>query len=165
VTKGPNAFRTISEAAETLGVAQHVLRFWETKFTFISPTKRAGGRRFYRPQDIDLLLGVKTLLHDKGYTIRGVQSLFKAHGLKAITNPQHEVLNSQEVQYNPEAIIEPEALDANEIESKAVTDAKIARKLSQETRDSFLSIARMLETAQATLGNSLSKARTRGKFS
>ncbi|WAC48813.1 MerR family transcriptional regulator [Asticcacaulis sp. SL142] len=83
-TKGPHAFRTISETADALGVQQHVLRFWETKFTFVRPTKRAGGRRFYRPQDIVLLQGIKALLHDRGYTIRGVQKLYKDQGQKAI---------------------------------------------------------------------------------
>jgi DNA-binding transcriptional MerR regulator len=82
--KGPNAFRTISEAAEELGVPQHVLRFWETKFSFIRPMKRAGGRRFYRPQDLVLLQGVRRLLHDEGYTIKGVQKLHKEHGLKRL---------------------------------------------------------------------------------
>ncbi|HRD45598.1 MAG TPA: MerR family transcriptional regulator, partial [Caulobacter sp.] len=75
MAKGPNAFRTISEAADELGVPQHVLRFWETKFSFIRPMKRAGGRRFYRPQDIAVLRGVRALLHDEGYTIKGVQKL------------------------------------------------------------------------------------------
>jgi DNA-binding transcriptional MerR regulator len=81
VAKGPNAFRTISEAAEELGVPQHVLRFWETKFSFIRPMKRAGGRRFYRPQDIAVLSGVRALLHAEGYTIKGVQKLHREHGI------------------------------------------------------------------------------------
>jgi DNA-binding transcriptional MerR regulator len=80
--KGPDAFRTISEAAVELGVPQHVLRFWETKFSFIRPMKRGGGRRFYRRQDIDILRGVRTLLHEEGYTIKGVQRLHKAQGYK-----------------------------------------------------------------------------------
>lgn len=79
--KSPDAFRTISEAASELGVAQHVLRFWETKFSFIRPMKRAGGRRFYRRQDIEVLRGVRTLLHDEGYTIKGVQRLHKEQGV------------------------------------------------------------------------------------
>lgn len=84
MAKGPNAFRTISEAADELGVPQHVLRFWETRFSFVSPMKRAGGRRFYRPQDILLLAGVRRLLHDEGYTIKGVQKLHKDHGVKVL---------------------------------------------------------------------------------
>ena len=82
MVKGPEAFRTISEAATELGVPQHVLRFWETKFSFIRPMKRAGGRRFYRRQDIEVLRGVRTLLHDNGYTIKGVQRLHKEHGVR-----------------------------------------------------------------------------------
>jgi len=84
VAKGPDAFRTISEAADELNVPQHVLRFWETKFSFIRPMKRAGGRRFYRPQDIAVLRGVRGLLHDQGYTIKGVQKLHKEQGLKRL---------------------------------------------------------------------------------
>jgi DNA-binding transcriptional MerR regulator len=81
VSKGPEAFRTISEAAEELSVPQHVLRFWETKFAFIRPMKRAGGRRFYRPQDLAVLKGVRRLLHDEGYTIKGVQRLHREQGV------------------------------------------------------------------------------------
>ena len=81
MSKGPEAFRTISEAADELNVPQHVLRFWETKFAFIRPMKRAGGRRFYRPQDIAVLRGVRRLLHDEGYTIKGVQRLHREQGV------------------------------------------------------------------------------------
>lgn len=84
MAKGPNAFRTISEAADELGVPQHVLRFWETKFSFIRPMKRAGGRRFYRPQDIAVLRGVRALLHDEGLTIKGVQKLHKEQGVRRL---------------------------------------------------------------------------------
>ena len=84
MSKGPDAFRTISEAADALGVPQHVLRFWETKFSFIRPMKRAGGRRFYRPQDIQVLRGVQRLLHDEGYTIKGVQKLHRDQGLRRL---------------------------------------------------------------------------------
>ncbi|HQR89862.1 MAG TPA: MerR family transcriptional regulator [Caulobacter sp.] len=84
MAKGPNAFRTISEAAEELGVPQHVLRFWETKFSFIRPMKRAGGRRFYRPQDIAVLNGVRVLLYGEGLTIKGVQKLHRDQGLSHV---------------------------------------------------------------------------------
>ena len=80
MSKGPDAFRTISEAADEIGVAQHVLRFWETKFSFIRPMKRAGGRRFYRPADLVILRGIRRLLHDEGYTIAGVQKLYREQG-------------------------------------------------------------------------------------
>jgi DNA-binding transcriptional MerR regulator len=84
VQKGPDAFRTISEAAEELGVPQHVLRFWETKFSFIRPMKRAGGRRFYRPHDLTVLAGVRDLLHKEGFTIKGVQKLYRDQGSKRL---------------------------------------------------------------------------------
>lgn len=84
MAKGPEAFRTISEAADELSVPQHVLRFWETKFPFIRPMKRAGGRRFYRPSDIAVLKGVRRLLHDEGYTIKGVQRLCREQGVKRL---------------------------------------------------------------------------------
>ncbi|MFI4935822.1 MAG: MerR family transcriptional regulator [Caulobacterales bacterium] len=84
MAKGPEAFRSISEAADELGVPQHVLRFWETKFSFIRPMKRAGGRRFYRPQDIVVLGELRRLLHDEGYTIKGVQKLHREHGIKRL---------------------------------------------------------------------------------
>ena len=79
-SKGPEAFRTISEVAEELDLPQHVLRFWETRFTQIRPMKRGGGRRYYRPDDIDLLRGIRTLLYGEGYTIRGVQRILKEQG-------------------------------------------------------------------------------------
>ena len=82
MAKGPEAFRSISEASDALGVPQHVLRFWETKFSFIRPMKRAGGRRFYRPQDIVVLAEVRRLLHDEGYTIKGVQKLHRELGAR-----------------------------------------------------------------------------------
>jgi DNA-binding transcriptional MerR regulator len=84
--KSPDAFRTISEAATELRVPQHVLRFWETRFTQIKPMKRAGGRRYYRPADMELLGGIRALLYDEGYTIRGVQRIFKEEGVNYITS-------------------------------------------------------------------------------
>ena len=84
MTKGPDAFRTISEASDELGVPQHVLRFWETRFSFIRPMKRAGGRRFYRPHDIAILRGVRRLLHDDGMSIKGVQQLHREAGVRRL---------------------------------------------------------------------------------
>ncbi len=78
--KSPDAFRTISEVADSLNVPQHVLRFWETRFSQIRPMKRGGGRRYYRPNDIDLLKGIRELLYGQGYTIRGVQRILKESG-------------------------------------------------------------------------------------
>jgi DNA-binding transcriptional MerR regulator len=82
--KAPDAFRTISEVAEALDIPQHVLRFWETRFTQIKPMKRSGGRRYYRPDDVDLLKGIRRLLYGEGYTIRGVQRILKEHGIASV---------------------------------------------------------------------------------
>ncbi|CAK01671.1 MerR family transcriptional regulator [Bartonella tribocorum] len=83
--KSSDAFRTISEVAELLELPQHVLRFWETRFRQIKPMKRGGGRRYYRPVDVDLLNGIKQLLYDQGYTIKGVQRLLKENGVAFVT--------------------------------------------------------------------------------
>ncbi len=82
--KAPDAFRTISEVADELDIPQHVLRFWETRFAQIKPMKRSGGRRYYRPDDVDLLKGIRRLLYGEGYTIRGVQRILKEHGIKSV---------------------------------------------------------------------------------
>jgi DNA-binding transcriptional MerR regulator len=84
VDKAPDAFRTISEVADDLDLPQHVLRFWETRFAQIRPMKRGGGRRYYRPEDVDLLRGIRHLLYGEGYTIRGVQRILKDEGVKFV---------------------------------------------------------------------------------
>jgi DNA-binding transcriptional MerR regulator len=173
VSKGPLALRTISETADQLGVQQHVLRFWETKFPFIRPTKRAGGRRFYRPQDIDMLIGVKTLLYDRGYTIRGVQKLFKDEGQKAILGANAAAVADVSVATESGLVM---AADVDEAVAEAggtayaFTPADLAsmQKMSQETRDKFLDIAKTLEEAQEALGRQLGRngrGVNRGKFS
>ena len=83
INKSKSAFRTIAEVADELGVATHVLRFWETKFPQIKPMKRAGGRRYYRPDDVELVRKIRDLLYDKRYTTEGVQKVIKEKGLKA----------------------------------------------------------------------------------
>ena len=82
--KSPDAFRTISEAAEELDLPQHVLRFWETRFSTIKPLKRGGGRRYYRPEDVQLLKGIRHLLYDQGFTIKGVQRILKEQGARQV---------------------------------------------------------------------------------
>jgi len=84
IDKSPEAFRTISEVGADLNIPQHVLRFWETRFTQIRPLKRSGGRRYYRPDDIDLIKAIRHLLYGQGYTIRGVQRILKEQGVKAV---------------------------------------------------------------------------------
>src|ERR1700685_4007291 len=84
--KSAEAFRTISEVAEELALPQHVLRFWESRFAQVKPVKRAGGRRYYRPEDIDLLKGIRALLYSDGLTIRGVQKVLKERGLRHVAD-------------------------------------------------------------------------------
>jgi len=84
--KAPDAFRTISEVADEIDVPQHVLRFWESRFPQIRPMKRGGGRRYYRPDDVDLLRGVRHLLYGEGYTIRGVQRILREQGTGVVQN-------------------------------------------------------------------------------
>lgn len=108
MAKGPEAFRSISEAADALGVPQHVLRFWETKFAFIRPMKRAGGRRFYRPGDIAVLAEVRRLLHDEGYTIKGVQKLHRELGAKRFLSGE----TASPPQPDAPPLVEPLSLDA-----------------------------------------------------
>src|SRR3954454_17551419 len=84
--KSPQAFRTISEVAAQLGVPQHVLRFWETRFVQVRPVKRAGGRRYYRPEEVDLLRGIRSLLYSDGYTIKGAQKVLREQGIRHVMN-------------------------------------------------------------------------------
>ena len=88
--KSPGAFRTISEVADALNVPQHVLRFWESKFSQVKPMKRGGGRRYYRPEDVHLLRGIRNLLYHEGYTIRGVQKVLKDAGTKVVVDTGRE---------------------------------------------------------------------------
>lgn len=88
--RSADAFRTISEVAEDLDLPQHVLRFWETRFTQIRPLKRGGGRRYYRPDDVELLRAIRHLLYGEGYTIRGVQRILKEQGVKAVISLRPE---------------------------------------------------------------------------
>jgi DNA-binding transcriptional MerR regulator len=99
LNKAPEAFRTISEVAEGLDVPQHVLRFWETRFTQIRPMKRGGGRRYYRPNDVDLLNGIRQLLYGEGYTIRGVQRILRDHGVAHVT-----AIGRGEIRPEPEGV-------------------------------------------------------------
>ncbi len=84
MNKSPEAFRTISEVAETLDVPPHVLRFWESRFTQVKPVKRGGGRRYYRPEDVRLLRGIRGLLYDDGMTIKGVQKILRERGVRHV---------------------------------------------------------------------------------
>ncbi len=117
-TKSAAAFRTISEVAGALDIPQHVLRFWESKFSQIKPLKRGGGRRYYRPDDITLLQRIKALLYDDGYTIKGVQKLLREGGLK---------LSGGDAAAAP-AVAAPAPLDATQAELKAILDELLAAR-------------------------------------
>ncbi|QEN87096.1 MerR family transcriptional regulator [Labrys sp. KNU-23] len=103
--KAPDAFRTISEVAEDLDLPQHVLRFWETRFSQIKPLKRGGGRRYYRPDDIDLLKGIRYYLYGEGYTIKGVQRILKERGNRHVI----EIGRAQNEDYVPPVAVIPRA--------------------------------------------------------
>ncbi|MDE1174408.1 MAG: MerR family transcriptional regulator [Parvibaculaceae bacterium] len=107
--KSREAFRTISEVAEELDVPQHVLRFWESKFTQIRPMKRGGGRRYYRPEDVDLLRGVRALLYSNGFTIRGVQKVFREHGAKFVSETGRGIADTAALTLVKEAVRSEEA--------------------------------------------------------
>ena len=104
--KSPDAFRTISEVADSLDTPAHVLRFWESRFPQIKPVKRAGGRRYYRPSDVALLTGIKRLLHDEGLTIRGVQKILRDHGVRHVAGLTDDSVSIDDLMApTPEAIL------------------------------------------------------------
>ena len=116
--KSSRAFRTIGEAASVLDVPQHVLRFWEVKFSQITPVKRRGGRRYYRPKDIDLLLKIRKLLYQDGYTIKGVQKLLE----KRVKNS----LNLEE---------ESKSIQNQKVSNKNIIDARVFREIIVELEE------------------------------
>ena len=128
MSKNPDAFRTISEVADNLDLPQHVLRFWESRFNQIKPMKRGGGRRYYRPEDVDLLRGIKSLLYDEGYTIRGVQRLLKEQGNKlAIDFGKGKVPKAglaSLLPHEPEHVTQQEAVDVAEFAQAKPTKGK-----------------------------------------
>ena len=154
--KGPDAFRTISEAADELGVPQHVLRFWETKFSFIRPMKRAGGRRFYRRQDLDVLRGVRSLLHEEGYTIKGVQRLHKEQGLRRL-------MTAAGGEIDPAALAELEAAEAQALRTVDLLETELPAAegqpgLGPETRARLEAVLVELQSAKTRLDALLAQA-------
>lgn len=123
MTKSPDAFRTISEVAEWLGVQAHVLRFWESKFSQVKPVKRAGGRRYYRPNDMLLLGGIRKLLHEDGLTIKGVQKILREQGVASVValSPPLDDLTAAQVQGNgdQDSAIEDEVAEVIETLNEA----------------------------------------------
>ena len=116
--KSPEAFRTISEVADTLDVPPHVLRFWETRFTQIKPVKRGGGRRYYRPEDVNLLRGIKGLLYDEGMTIKGAQKILREKGIRHVIG-----LGSLPDGEDPAPVVAEVAKPAAKPKPPAATDA------------------------------------------
>ena len=101
MAKAADAFRTISEVADDLGIQKHVLRFWEVKFSQIRPMKRGGGRRYYRPEDMELLRGIRQLLHRDGYTIKGVQKILREQGVDAVKEKSRDGAGAGELALDP----------------------------------------------------------------
>jgi len=141
--KAPDAFRTISEVADDLDIPQHVLRFWETRFTQIKPMKRSGGRRYYRPDDVDLLRGIRRLLYGEGYTIRGVQRILKEHGIKSVqglidgspSTPSFaagDVATHDHPEHDEDAADIDTADDEDDIEEDEVVEAPAATRRAPE---------------------------------
>jgi DNA-binding transcriptional MerR regulator len=120
--KAPDAFRTISEVADEIDVPQHVLRFWESRFTQIKPMKRGGGRRYYRPDDVDLLRGVRHLLYGEGYTIRGVQRILRDEGAAFVQNVWRP---GAELPPPPDANDEPESFAEDVADMRAEPDLSL----------------------------------------
>lgn len=147
--KSPDAFRTISEAAEELDLPQHVLQFWETRFNTIKPLKRGGGRRYYRPEDVMLLRGIRHLLYDQGFTIKGVQKILKDQGARYVIavgegKGLDEILPM--IEQAEAAGDEAELEDAQMLASPAL-DQESRDKLSEVLRE-LLECKRLLERAR-----------------
>ena len=154
--KNPDALRTISEVADDLDLPQHVLRFWETRFNQIKPMKRGGGRRYYRRDDIDLLRGIKALLYDEGYTIRGVQRLLKEQGVRAaIDFANGEALSVGSAEAMPDAVDPVPALSVSEVKRDQAKPKGFLGRLAGKRDDSpagkAVSGADDIRTLQATL--------------
>ena len=149
MTKSPQAFRTISEVSNELDVPQHVLRFWESKFSQIRPMKRGGGRRYYRPEDVDLLRGIQTLLYNDGFTIKGVQKVFRDQGAKFVTETGRNNGTRPAVLSTPVPVSEP-APAPTEVKAAAPKKA-IEASLSTEDRKVLQSALTTLKEAQSAL--------------
>ncbi len=139
--KSATAFRTIGEAATELGVPQHVLRFWETRFSQIRPLKRIGGRRYYRPADLQLLRGIRELLYTDGYTIKGVQKLLRTAGTKAVVLDRGSAGG------------QPATLTADAGPDGSASGPTPAGQLSEETQQALRSIRSELEDLRDLIAN------------
>jgi DNA-binding transcriptional MerR regulator len=145
VDKAPEAFRTISEVAEELEVPKHVLRFWEAKFAQLKPMKRGGGRRYYRPEDVALLRGIRFLLYNDGYTIRGVQKILREHGPRFVMDYRRMA----EEQEREEAMQAPREIPDVAAEAAQSGAASLARPADEERRLDPQELGRLLEEIEA----------------
>jgi DNA-binding transcriptional MerR regulator len=153
--KAPEAFRTISEVADELEVPKHVLRFWEAKFTHLKPMKRGGGRRYYRPEDVALLRGIRFLLYNDGYTIRGVQKILREHGPRFVMDYRRiaEEQEEEQVEEAPAPKIPDVAAEAAKSSSTPPREAREPRpKLDPQKLGSLIeeieACARVLTSAK-----------------
>lgn len=129
--KSPEAFRTISEVSDELNVPQHVLRFWESKFSQIRPLKRGGRRRYYRPEDVMLLRGIRRLLYEDGYTIKGVQKMLKERGVRAVADGAREESDGPTAPPEPTALLAAPLEAAEVIEDGSPEDVDLQRLLAE----------------------------------
>ena len=131
--KSKSAFRTIAEVASEIGVATHVLRFWETKFKEISPMKATGGRRYYRPDDVALIKLIRDFLYEKRYTIEGVQKIFKEYGAKAFLNGE-----IQKDFFENESIVTPPEIQPSAVATSSMSED--TRQMLCDVRDELLTL-------------------------
>ena len=134
MSKSADAFRTISEVAEWLDLPTHVLRFWESKFSQIKPVKRAGGRRYYRPRDMQLIGGLKTLLHDDGMTIRGAQKLLKENGVQHVIDLSPPLEAGLEAEIDPTETVTAPPVDMVDMTADDETDAAQETKQAEDVQ-------------------------------
>ena len=137
-SKSPEAFRTISEVSKDLSLPQHVLRFWETKFAQIKPIKRGGGRRYYRPEDVKLLKGIKSLLYNDGYTIRGVQKVIKENGTKKLLNTGSDKKSFTDIEKG-----NSDPLSQNKVAQHSINETK--RKKLMDVLDDLITLKKKLD--------------------
>ncbi|MBY0423849.1 MAG: MerR family transcriptional regulator [Parvularculaceae bacterium] len=156
--KSAEAFRTISEAAAEIGVPQHVLRHWEEVFGQIRPMRRAGGRRYYRPLDLDILRGVRVLLYDRRYTTKGVQKIFKDHGAKYVAEIGRQSAAGEPLDLKPLSEENADTIDliVAEIDeplvlTNPILDPRAAPSLPPELRERLANLLARLERVQEAL--------------
>ena len=150
--KSPDAFRTISEVADELDLPQHVLRFWESKFSQIKPMKRGGGRRYYRPGEIELLRGIRHLLYTEGYTIKGVQKILREQGARQVVNFLQDSSSAGDA--SPEPRVESPGERQNERARSNKATAETGAKVAKKTIRNLKSILASLKEARQMIDES-----------